>query len=58
MGTGCAMGTLSKPRLALRKYQAQGARGILLTPNLHLLVMGRGHTPPHALPWPRTVPAP
>lgn len=56
-GQGCAMGTLSKPRLALRVISFSRGHGILLTPNLHLLVMGRVSTPPHALPWPRTCPS-
>lgn len=58
VGTGLCYGHPLKAQISLASHQLlQGARGILLTPNLHLLVMAGVSTPPHALPWPRTCPS-
>lgn len=46
VGTGLCYGHPLKAQISLASHQLlQGARGILLTPNLHLLVMGRGQHP-------------
>lgn len=58
MGTGLGYGHPLKAQISLESHQLlQGARGILLTPNLHLLVMGQ-ESAPHPTPYPGHVPVP
>lgn len=56
MGTGLGYGHPLKAQISLESH-LQGARGILLTPNLHLLVMGQ-ESAPHPTPYPGHVPVP
>ena len=58
VGTGLCYGHPLKAQISLASHQLlQGARGILLTPNLHFLVIGQGSAP-HPTPCPGRVPVP